>query len=400
MPSCNLPIHGEHVARKLKLDCRHYRGDRPCAAGIQGVCPTACEHYDPMGTRILIIKLAALGDVIRTAALLPGIKRAWPQSHVTWVSRPNGVRMLAHHPLIDRLLPFGAESICHLEYERFDLCLSLDKEPGPAALAMRVDARERRGIGLSATGAVYPLNPECGHYFELGLDDTLKFHENTKTYQRLIYEALGLEYRGEKYELHPADADRRRAARVWERLGVGPDERVVGLNTGAGHVFANKSWLPEKFARFARQLTKRCGCRVALLGGPGEASINRRLAAENSELLDTGTDHVELTFAAILERCDALVTGDTMALHVAVALDVPCVALFGPTCAQEIDLYGRGTALRTSLACSPCYRRSCDVSPNCMEDIPIADALAAVEHWLGTSTRRRAKPTFIAEPVV
>ena len=175
---------------------------------------------------------------------------------------------------------------------------------------------------------------------------------------------------------------------------------MVGLNTGAGQVFANKSWLPEKFARFARQLTKRCGCRVALLGGPGEASINRRLAAENSELLDTGTDHVELTFAAIVERCDALVTGDTMALHVAVALDVPCVALFGPTCAQEIDLYGRGTALRTSLACSPCYRRSCDVSPNCMEDIPIADALAAVEHWLGTSTRRRAKPTFIAEPVV
>ena len=107
-----------------------------------------------MGTRMLVIKLAALGDVIRTAALLPGLKREWPTSHITWVTRPSGVRMLANHPLIDRLLSFDAESICHLEHERFDLCLSLDKEPGPAALAPKADpwsnAPRSGGTGVHA----------------------------------------------------------------------------------------------------------------------------------------------------------------------------------------------------------------------------------------------------------
>ena len=182
----NLPIWGEQAGQWLKLDCRNYRGDRPCAVGVAGVCPSECEKYSPMGHRILIIKLAALGDVIRTAALLPGLKEVWPQSHVTWVTRPNGARTLANHPLIDRLVALDAEALCHLEQERFDLCLCLDKEPGPAALAMRVDARERRGIGLSPQGTVYPLNPECVPYFQLGLDNELKFKRNKKTYQQLI----------------------------------------------------------------------------------------------------------------------------------------------------------------------------------------------------------------------
>jgi hypothetical protein len=171
-----IPTHRTVAAPPLKLDCRHYRGDRPCRVGVSGPCPAECVQHDPMGHRILIIKLGALGDVIRTAALLPGLKRVWPQSHITWVSRSSGVRALANHPLIDRALPFDAESLCHLEIERFDLCLSLDKEPGPTALAMRVRATDKRGMGLSPHGTVFPLNAECVPYFNLGLDDRLKFH--------------------------------------------------------------------------------------------------------------------------------------------------------------------------------------------------------------------------------
>ncbi len=385
-----LPIWGEHAARSLKLDCRHYRGDRPCSEGIQGVCPTACEQYNPMGHRILIIKLGALGDVIRTAALLPSLKEEWPKSHITWVTRPGGVRMLANHPLIDRLVPFDTETLCHLEYERFDLCLSLDKEPAPAALGMRVDAPDRRGIGLSSFGTPYPLNRECADYFRLGLDDEAKFRGNQKSYPQLIHEALGLPYRGQSYRLYPGARERELAARVWRSLGVGGDEIVIGLNTGAGHVFANKSWRASKFAQLAEMVRARFGWRAALLGGADEASTNAGIATACPDIVDTGGDHDELTFTAVVERCNVVVTGDTMALHVAIARRVPVVALFGPTCAQEIDLFGCGSKVRTGLACSPCYRRTCDESPNCMDDIDIERVLTEVERWAaGASEMRR-----------
>jgi ADP-heptose:LPS heptosyltransferase len=406
-----------NVCPRLRLDCRHYRGERPCAAGVQGVCPQDCAQYHGMGRRVLIIKLGALGDVIRTAALLPGLKAAWPESHITWVTRSSGVRMLGNHPSIDRLLSFETETICHLECEHFDLCLSLDKEPAPTALAMRVSAAERHGIGLSRFGTVFPLNPECEAYFRLGLDDEFKFRCNEKTYQELVYEAVGLPYRGERYQLYPGAEQRRRADRRWKALRVEPNEKVIGLNTGAGDAFANKTWRTEKFTRLARGLVRQHGWRVALLGGPREAEVNRTIAAACATLtahagggrgpavMDVCADawanettsgrHAsalhELEFAALVERCNVLVTGDTMAMHVAIALGVPCVVLFGPTCAQEIDVYERGTKVCTRLPCAPCYRRECEKLPNCMDDIGLSEVLAAVEHWAGVAAEA-AKP--------
>ena len=129
MPSATPPPLREQTPPWLKLDCREYRGDRPCAAGIQGICPADCARYVPLGQRILVIKLGALGDVIRTAALLPGLKKVWPHSQITWSTRPAGVRMLAHHPLIDRRLPLNAEPRCHLDHDRFGLCLIPAKAP-------------------------------------------------------------------------------------------------------------------------------------------------------------------------------------------------------------------------------------------------------------------------------
>jgi len=394
-----LPIWGEQAGQYLRLDCRNYRGDRPCKAGVQGVCPTECGHYAPMGHRIVIIKLGALGDVIRTAAILPGLKEAWPVSHITWVSRPSGVRALANHPLIDRLLPFDAETVCHLEHERFDVCLSLDKEPGPTALAMRIDAPDRRGIGLSPHGTAYPLNPECAPYFQLGLDDELKFRHNRQTYPALVYGALGLPYRGQRYRLYPSTADEARAEAVWGGLGVGPDELVVGLNTGAGRVFAHKNWPPEKFAALAQPLMAEDGYRVALLGGPEERELNARLAATCPGVLNTGCEFGELEFAALAARCRTIVTGDTMAMHVAIAAGVPCIVLFGPTCAAEIDVFGAGEHIVTDLPCAPCYRRQCDKSPHCMDQIRVDVVLQAVRRWMARPRPARGVALPLAETV-
>lgn len=380
------------VLPALKADCRHYRGDRPCAVGVQGVCPAACGSYAPPAQRILIIKLAALGDVIRTASLPPTLRRLWPGAHITWVSRPSGVRALSGHPAIDRLLPFDAESIAHLEIEHFDLLLSLDKEPGPAALAMRIHASDKRGVGLSRYGTPIPLNPAAAEYFALGLDDHAKFALNQRTYPELIHAALDLPHQRERYTLHPSAADAAHADAVWARLGVAPGEPVVGLNTGAGRGFANKSWPPQRFAALARRLLARGAVRVALLGGADERSTNAALAAATPGLLNTGAEHSELEFAAVVSRCQVVVSGDTMAMHVAIAAGVPCVTLFGPTCPQEIDLFDRGERIVTSLPCSPCYKRRCSLSPNCMDDIDVERVLEAVDRWLPQAAAPRSAP--------
>lgn len=370
-------------ALHLLPDCRHYRGDKPCEAGHDDACPRGCEDYAPQGTRVLVIKLSALGDVLRSEVVLDGIRQTWPACQVTWVTRPAGVRLLANNPRIDRLLPFDAETLLHLEIERFDVCLSLDKEPAPCALAMRVRAADKRGIGLSDAGTPVPLSAACEPYFRLGLSDRIKFHENTASYPQLICDAVGLPYQGQRYRLYPSAGDRRSAHDRLDEIGVLPRDRFIGLHTGAGTTFANKIWTPDRFVSLARRLIDDGDARVLLLGGPEERGHNAWIARRvGNGVLDAGCDHTELVYASVVQRCDAVICGDSLALHVAVAMGVPVVALFGPTCPQEIELFGRGEKIVSDIGCAPCYLRTCDKKPNCMDTIEVERVHAAVRRVL------------------
>jgi heptosyltransferase-2 len=102
-----------------------------------------------------------------------------------------------------------------------------------------------------------------------------------------------------------------------------------------------------------------------LLGGPGEFERNRAIAgalADGVRLVDAGCDNPLLEFAALVSRCDLLVTSDSLALHVAVALDVRLVAFFAPTSAAEIELYGLGEKVVSTASDYCSYRPDADVS--------------------------------------
>jgi heptosyltransferase-2 len=91
------------------------------------------------------------------------------------------------------------------------------------------------------------------------------------------------------------------------------------------------------------------------------------MAAANVPLLDPGCDNPVRHFAALLGHCDLAVTGDTLAMHLALAQRVRSVVLFGPTSAAEIDLYGLGEKVVPMMECLSCYKTSCDFVPNCMD---------------------------------
>lgn len=380
-------------------DCRHYRGDKPC---VENRLCTGCQKYDPFVNRICIVKLGALGDVVRTLCILPALTKQYPNAHITWVSKAAGCRMIQRHPLINRTLEFGAITAMMLTQERFDLVVSLDKEPEPCSLAMGLTAAKKIGMGLSAHGTPIPLNPEAHNYFLLGLSDELKFHKNTKSYPQLVHEALGLTYDWSPYELPVDAAVREKLSLALFQHQTTPHAPVVGVNVGAGKVFANKMWSPAMTAdaiRFFKQSSP--DARVLLLGGPDErAAVDAILADltntdDQANVTDAGTDHDEASFVALVDLCDVLFSGDTMAMHVAVARKKAVVAFFGPTCDQEIELFGRGIKLVAKTACSPCYKRACDHNDDCLKQITpqmASDAIAAMVSQVFSVTQGNRLP--------
>jgi heptosyltransferase-2 len=344
-----------------------------------------------MGKRILIVKLAAIGDVLRTTPLLTGLKRAYPQSHITWVVDKEAYPLLQNNPLIDRLLTFDFPSTLPLELETFDLVMGLEKEPRGAALVSRVKADVKKGFGLGPEGSIYPLNRASEYAFFLGLSDEEKFYRNQKTYPELIFEIAELDYQKDEYLLFLSPEDIAFAEGFAKKVGLRKGEVVIGLNTGAGGVFANKAWILEGYVKLIEKLAKEPKTRLLLLGGPGERERNRKILRRvKKAVLDTGCENTLGQFAALIGLCDLVVTGDTTALHLAIGLKKKVVAIFGPTCAQEIELYGRGENIVSPISCAPCYRRKCDVSPSCMEAITVAEVMKSIRALLPPPKRSRA----------
>lgn len=355
----------------FRTDCRHWRGDKPCRENRS--CE-GCGAYAPLGPKVLIIKLGARGDVLRTTPLVAGIRKRAPDAHLTWLTHPEAVELLAGLPGLDRLLGYGLPAVTEVLARSFDWVICLDKEPEATALAVLARASRRSGWGLAADGTGTPgaLGPEAEYSLALGVSDDLKFRRNSKTYLQIIFEACGLEYAGEPYQFVLSEEDRRAARTFLRRTRVRPGTPLLGLYAGCGPAFTRKRWTEAHFAQLARRAQRELRCRVLLLAGPEERAVTARIRRlSRLPLLDTRGEHSLRELGGFLASCRAVVTGDTVALHLALALRRPTLALFGPTCAQEVDLFGLGEKLVAPVPCAPCYRRTCEEDPTCMEALSV-----------------------------
>lgn len=367
---------------KLNLDCVYFRGEKPCVK--KRLCE-GCPDYLPMGKRILILKHAAMGDVLRTTPLLHVLKREYPHSFITWLTDRPSVDLLKHNQLIDRLYLYDTADLTRLSVESFDLLLSLDKEPRTAALAMKINATDKRGIGLSSTGNVYPLNPEAEEYFTLGLSDEVKFFQNKRSYQDLVCEAVGFKYQNDPYILEIPESSRLRAKQIYKALGVTEEDVVVGLNTGAGGVFANKNWTRDHYVSLINKISGEYNIKFLLLGGEREKELNDYIQSKSSYRLYHPGALPLLDFCGMIQRCGMIITGDTLGMHIAIGLKVKLLVLFGPTCSQEIDLYGLGEKIVSTIKCAPCYKQICPETVTCMDMIRVDDVLKSMVSVLGRS---------------
>ncbi|WP_025321512.1 glycosyltransferase family 9 protein [Deferrisoma camini] len=369
-------------------DCRYFTGYKPCR--FRRLCD-GCPEYRPRGTRILLINLDAMGDVVRTTALLPALKRVYPQSFVSWVTLKNAAPILEHNPYVDEVLLYGPDTVLELEPRRFELVLNVDKTRRSAALAQRVQAAERRGFGVNEHGAIVPLTPEAGYQYWTGLDDDLKFHRNRKSEQQMLAETMGLEFRRDPYVLVLGPEERSFVERTRRAWGLG-GEVVVGLNTGCSTLFPYKKLPVEYQARLAEELVDRFpGVRVLLLGGPEDAERNREIARlTRAPVLETPCTEGLRRGIQYMDLADVVITGDSLGMHLAIGLGKRVVAWFGLTCEQEIDFFDRGEAVLARVDCRPCWRRACNRPVKCYERVDMEELLGAAGRQIEAAHREKA----------
>lgn len=368
---------------RIREDCRHVRWDRPCAPHkSRGQTCDGCPDYSPTGKRIAIVKLDAMGDVLRTTCVLEGLEEKYRDPHITWITREESIPLLQHNPFIDRIVAYGTEALAVLLTERFDLVFNPDASPASAALATLARAETRTGLFVSEAGRLLPTSEAAEGWMLMGMRDDLK-KANRRTYQEILLDMLGLTPRSHEIILELTDAEREKAQDLLRRKGVRQGRLILGLNAGAGEKWKHKQWTVSNCVDFVRLAREELDPDIVLLGGPSERQRNREIADRaKGELVDTGCDNKLREFLALIDACDALVTSDSLGLHAALALGKKVVALFGPTSAAEIDIYGRGVKVVAEVPCRTCYLPDCDRSPTCMDSITPEAVLEALKRLL------------------
>lgn len=376
-----------------EIHCRHFNGYKPCGRG--NVCERAsCGSYQAVGQRILLVHLEAFGAVLRSTGLIAAIKRKYPSSQITWVTKAPAHHLLQNLKDLDRVLTLSPEDLLKLSVLSFDLALVVDKSLSASAVVKAcAGVTEVRGFRVDEfNGAVVPANAEAHELWNLGLNDQLKFFDNQKSELQLVHESLALgPYARDEYQavLSPDEqriSDLRRQS--WRR----GDAPIIGINTGCSATLPHKKLSVAGHCDLIGRILKHRrlkGCPIVLLGGPEDRERNEAIAKAMPVLLSP-TDKGLRDGMASVAATDLVFSGDSLGMHMAIALKKWTVAWFGPSCHQEIDLFERGRKILTEAPCSPCWKRVCSKTDMCYDQVDFNAAVSALDeglNWLTLSSR-------------
>jgi ADP-heptose:LPS heptosyltransferase len=355
--------------RDLKYDCRHFKGHIPCGPNKlrAKMCPS-CDEYSPITHQILIIKLGALGDVIRTTPLVVRFRKMYPGCHITWITQSPAV---LPKDQVDLILSPDHISVMNALSDHYDIALNLDKEKEACLMLARADADQKFGFTWT-DHHIDAATPAAEHKLVTGLFDNVS-KANTKNYLEEIFEICHLDFQDEPYLLNINQA----LASKWEGIlrPLAAGKPIVGLNTGCGDRWKTRLWPKEMWVELIQGL-QNAGFFPLLQGGAQEHEMNLWYQAQTGAHY---AGHFSLEeFFAMTSATDIVVTQVSMMMHIAIGLKKKLVLfnnIFNP---HEFYLYNKGVILEPSSGCECYYGNTCKRGESCMKDLSPARVLDAI----------------------
>ncbi len=357
----------------IRTDCKYFKGDIPCKPNKEDdvTCVdeknNLCKHFVKSETKILIVKLGAIGDVIRTTPLIKPLKEKYPNSKIYWITQTPSVIPKE----VDVVLNYDFASVIFLQNIKFDFAINLDKDKEACAIFNTINADIKKGFVLK-NGLTYPADNDAVHKFSTGIFDNLN-KINTKHYLEEIFEICGLKYSGEKYVLSSFEE-------CGEKWDLDKTKKIVGFNTGCGGRWSSRLWKTENWIKLAEELMK-AGYEVVLLGGQAEDAKNKEIAKlTNAKYF--GYFNLE-KFINLVNNCNLVVTSVTMAMHITLALNKKIVLFNNIFNKYEFELFGLGQIVEPEKECKCFYSGKCKNSEYfCMDTIKPEKVFSIIEKLL------------------
>jgi lipopolysaccharide heptosyltransferase II len=329
--------------------------------------------------KILVIKLSATGDVILSIPSLRALRQKFPDAWISVLVGRKSRNIIRNCPYVNDVIVYeealgknrllGILKIAGiLSKEDFDIAVDLQNNKVSHLLAFLSGARVRAGHGnhkwsfflnrktKNASAALSPLE----HQFQvLRLLDIRTFESRLELWTQGQEDA--------KMEGFLASQ--------W----VSPSQTLVGINPGSSLRWPTKQWPLESFAKLCDELARR-NIRVVITGTLEDQPLIEELLSQTRNKPINAAGKTSITeLVALVRRCQVFISSDSAPMHVASSVNVPLVAIFGPTDPKRhLVAPSQCQVFWKEIHCSPCYLRSCPIGLVCMKKIGVPEVLDAV----------------------
>jgi len=312
---------------------------------------------------ILIIKIGALGDVLRTNFIAQALKEKYKfnEPKIFWVTDARAKPLFANNPHVYSVI--SDENKWKLRNTKFDLVINLEEDIENSKFASSF--RHTKIIGFYYKNGEVISTPTAKQWFDMSAlgekpeNDILK-KKNKKTHRQIISEIVGI-HNYKEYEpfLRLTKEQRKFASGFLRRHNLSRNNLIIGINTGSADRWP-KALSIKKTVELINLIYKKFNAKIILFGGPNEINRNNEiLSLAKAPVIITGCGNNLFEFPALINVCNLFISTDTLGLHVALALKRKTIVLIGPTSPSEIEMYGLGEKIIADSLCICCYKRDC-----------------------------------------
>ncbi len=348
--------------------------------GLDGNAPLS--HIN----KILVIRVDGIGDLLNSTPAISLLRENYPSAEITVLARPINASVLIGNPDVDRILVFDRAGKHRGFFAQFQFYCELRRERFQLAVAMQTAMWSHLVAFLS--GAPYRL----GRYqkrFRSTLTHAWRgrypkgeTHEVDRNLELIRLVCSGEGKRKLIFHLLPEEIATAKAQLAsW---GIGSDSFLIGIHPG-GSSF-DKRWPEKQYAELADRLAHHDNVTILLLRGPGEEVLTDNIQKGMQSASIAHTPETIRELGALLSCCDLVVCNDSGPMHLSAALDIPTIAIFGPT--DHVawhPLSENASIVRRDMPCWPCSAHKCKIGWECTKKLPVEPV------WKATTTAVEAR---------
>ncbi|MFC1830249.1 lipopolysaccharide heptosyltransferase II [Thermodesulfobacteriota bacterium] len=325
--------------------------------------------------KLLVRSTNWIGDAIMTTPAVRAIRNNFPHSEISMLAKPWVSPVFENSPHVDRVINYDGEGkhrgflgkirlAKELRTDAFDAAILLQNAFEAAFITFLAGIPVRIGYNTDGRRLLLTHPVSCG--------PEIRAVHQTRYYLNILT-GVGLKDGSQELYYAVSEEQKARAEDILRKHGIKREDRLVGINPSATFGPA-KQWPPERFARLADRLHRFSDAQIIVFGGPDD----RRLGEHVSRIMRhkpidlSGRTRLEEAMA-LIRRCNLFVTNDSGLMHVAAALNVPLIAVFGSTNSTTTGPWSKNSkVVQVPIPCSPCLKPECPEDHlDCMNKIDV-----------------------------